>query len=432
LRSGKFRLIPLLTITCVGIVSASNESTLSEVIVQPNDTLTSILIRSYISPSRYAVAELKFHNNIQSRQLIAGRTLIIPNSIRNQLPRKTSATDRKAPNVRSQEITTKVVAKHDPGLLLESQQFLKTQRDNLKSAQPAPFLIPAIKNNSVPLSFPRNADERQNPTMIGGLNYNFSFLPTKYIENSTTRTNSLYLSAGLDNHHLSYGFDIAHHFSSSLSGLQNHGLITNVNSDLFLKYPSTMEHPGFGLHYLHEQYFGDTSHLNAVLFELPITSETAGAVFSYQNNERTWNVLEEYKNIDDIQSSFYNTETFGFDLHINPYSGIQASTEAGLNRAEKFKINKISGWIYPADTTLISLTKTNQPEYQDITAYFEYSPDELYSTTFYLELGTMSDTLTFTHGRKIPVKNMEIQVKLVRELSEQNNTDFAVMFSRID
>lgn len=452
---GKYSvLISLCVIACNFFATTVNAQTeIIEITVQPNDTISSLLIRSYVAPSKSAIKAVMLENNLQSSILPVGRQIFISLPIahsqtqysnKQSMPNGESTTlvqlNNSVKSVKIEQLSdtdfifTNVSPLQNPRKLQQHSAVQKKKELKLtyhQSLQDARVTRPELARltalNTEPEGIKAGEYFRSDLFFI-------NFTPSKYIDSNLGSKNNIAMSREFSLGEGKFGFSSIHGFDSILSGTKETTERTaDFSSDLFYRYILDTGNflNGFDLHSLVERYYGDSHLSHALALAVPVTIGAYWAQLTVQSSDRSWNILEDYTYTTDTEKNSYKTNGSLVDFYFSDYLGVSASTESGKNNGSNFEINTFTFWIYPNDSLYVSLSKSNQRDYYDWTATAEYKSNKNQSADLLVEIGTASKAITTTYTyNDLFSYEIDFQLRGYVENSDQSYKEFAVTITK--
>lgn len=365
------------------------------VVAQHNDTVSSILIRSYIAPNSESLKVFKNLNSIQDDELLAGKIYLLP---------------RPYSELKQPEITPSIKAKALPST---EQMINNVHYRNI--------LYPSsiVKN--------RNTDNTKWSAMTYDNHLNFNASRYIYDHETTRHQLTTELARQLNSWRLEIHTTLD--AASDLAGsIEQNSLLADMN----LTFAATRS-SSIGLDTTLKSTFdrtADNYRLSAAGLEINYTGYFSESMsLAVWENIRNWNTLEDYAIYANSSDSTYKTLYTSFEFNFNHAFGLGLYRETGDDNGQNFAINTLTGWFYITDKAYISLSKTNQPDFYHYSATFEHHSNNQQSTALGLALGeeTKSADLSYNlHNTILP--DSELEFKAIFDYSSTLSNQLATAF----
>lgn len=413
--------------------AASNRNVNNELEVLHNDTLSSILIRSYIAPTDQAIKKLIEANNIGKAGPKEGDVLILPSisvltGTKNRATAKATAPTRHTPVPTISHTMTKNNLTHQK---TESQIFGSDGMEVLPYTSLRSIRTLSILSDSAD-SLNSSLHEYHSQVVSSLRRFKVGFLPSKYIDDYFQSSNVITTDLTYTTNSLEVGASNQLNMTSILSGTSETREPTAESYSNIYFLITKPSGSAITINTKFDRYFIDDHELNAI--ELSYSRPLSGSrhiELSLQHNERTWNILEEYASTTDTNADNYRTNIIGTELYFDSYNGMSLTAESGKNYDTDLNIVSLIAWTHLTDKTYLSLTKTNQPEYFDISFNLQHQWDGRQSAEFQIDLGSSAKSASvFYQSNGSLIQDLDVQLRYKWSVPDKAYNEVAATVSK--
>lgn len=378
------------------------------VIAQHNDTVTSILIRSYIAANHKNIKTFKISNNIVSDELTVGDVFKLPG-------------------------VTKTTANNTPPDTATSPRIVASGSDNKTRRLISKTLNTVdrpMHSGLTSLTSPAEVNNSDRGFTLKRRRIRSNFMASRYLDRSGVSKH--WLVTDLDHQPNTIGFDLQTELTldSDLSGTRaTSSSYAEMNGAMAIAVQkhSTLE---TRIKYLFN-HTTDQHWLNATGIEFTLPNEGYPAIFSVQRNARTWNILEEYSSTATSVAPTYYTVKKGVDLFIDPYYGLGIQSESGTDNGNAFSITTLTGWKYLSDNLYLEVSKTNQPEYYDFSTSLNYQISSTQTADLRFDFGRAMNSAYLTYRAQNAFNNnADIELTGILDYTNSLDSEIAATISK--